>query len=531
MVIDGDGILVSVWNPAESLRVKDTSVCLGALIGDHHDWWRTGAIAPDGSYALFRSDAHTVEMCSDMVASRTVWYVCTNEILIASTSQRAIVFMLKNFVPNPSVYPWMLSSGTLGLGGSWDKRIQCIPGNARLVLHRASWQLQLTKQPVMFEAEDASEAEHKRRLRHAFEDSIDQLEVDFQKWAVLLSGGFESRAILLAIKNHANLKTVTWGLSAAVGDKASDAYVARSVARYLGVANEYYETDFVSGGVERVFRRFVMASEGRIDHITGYADGCEIWRRLHESGITGVIRGDFATVRKVCTSERVARFRNGLRLINDYMELRFEGPQALPESLHRRMGESLSTYRDRVYLEFRLPVVMAALNGIKSCYVEVANPLCSKRIIDVVRRLPDYLRDHKRAWHAVAKSVGPDLPYASARATAYGADILGSPEAVNFLGSEIDQNGARELFSNGFIDWVRAGMVAKHRSYGGGKKVPLRKAIGAMIPRTVKERIRGRPAKFSVNCNLLAFRIFLTSEMHSTLSADAALGRDCAQFL
>ena len=97
------------------------------------------------SYALFRRDENTVELVSDIVSSRTIWYVQTEKCITASTSQRAIVFFLQDFKPNKAVFSWMLSSGTVGPGLSWDSRIQCLSGNSLLFLGRSSWKLTIEK--------------------------------------------------------------------------------------------------------------------------------------------------------------------------------------------------------------------------------------------------------------------------------------------------------------------------------------------------------------------------------------------------
>ena len=161
-LIKGDdvGVLIGVINPSETLPVKDTSVCLGCLLDPDEDWWKPKAKTPDGSYALFRSDEVYVELLTDGVASRTVWYVQTDHVFVASSSQRAIVSLLHSFEPNYEASLWMLSSGSLGPGLSWDRRIQCLPGNARLCLNRSTWQLSLQETPVTFDPLDLPVQEH-----------------------------------------------------------------------------------------------------------------------------------------------------------------------------------------------------------------------------------------------------------------------------------------------------------------------------------------------------------------------------------
>ncbi len=157
---------------------------------------------PDGSYALFRSDENKVELITDIVGSRTIWYVQTEDAFIASTSQRAIVFFLQDFQPNEEAFSWMLSSGTLGPGLSWDKRIHSLEGNARLILDRSSWETEIKKEKVIYEPVDLPDEEHEIRLKKAMEETFDNLSIDFSKWILPLSGGFDSRAILLMLKNR-----------------------------------------------------------------------------------------------------------------------------------------------------------------------------------------------------------------------------------------------------------------------------------------------------------------------------------------
>ena len=71
--------------------------CVGGLFGRLGPWWQVGAEPPEGSYALARWDADTVELVSDICGSRTIWYALTDEAFLASTSQRALVMLLGGF--------------------------------------------------------------------------------------------------------------------------------------------------------------------------------------------------------------------------------------------------------------------------------------------------------------------------------------------------------------------------------------------------------------------------------------------------
>jgi hypothetical protein len=68
---------------------QGSSVLLGCLYGDDESWYQPGAAFPEGSYAIARNGAHSLEVVSDAAASRTVWYSFDEERFVASTSQRA----------------------------------------------------------------------------------------------------------------------------------------------------------------------------------------------------------------------------------------------------------------------------------------------------------------------------------------------------------------------------------------------------------------------------------------------------------
>ena len=93
----------------------------------------------------------------------------------------------------------MLSSGCIGPGLSWDSRIQCLSGNSLLFLDRSSWKLTIKKEGVNFDPLNLSYEQHKIQLRKALEDTFEHLQLDYSKWILPLSGGFDSRVVLLML--------------------------------------------------------------------------------------------------------------------------------------------------------------------------------------------------------------------------------------------------------------------------------------------------------------------------------------------
>jgi asparagine synthetase B (glutamine-hydrolysing) len=72
---------------------------------ENENWHEIGDETPDGAFAIIRSNDQTVQLVTDTLGQRTLWYVLTENFFIASTSQRAILLYLGGFELNEAVIP------------------------------------------------------------------------------------------------------------------------------------------------------------------------------------------------------------------------------------------------------------------------------------------------------------------------------------------------------------------------------------------------------------------------------------------
>jgi hypothetical protein len=530
-IIEMPGILSGIFNPIGPLQTKHGAFCLGHLICPSDDWWQPGAALPDGAYALFRVDEGQLELVSDIVASRTIWYAQTPEVFIASTSQRAIIFFLQSFQANPAVFPWMLSSGTLGPGLSWDSRIQCLSGNSRLLLDRQTWQINLQQGEANFEPADLSTTEHKKRLVEVLAHTFLHLPVDSSKWILPLSGGFDSRAILLMMRDRRNLRCVTWGLKSSLSEEDNDAHVARLLAQHFQLDHHYLETDLSDEPAGKIFNRFLTAGEGRVDGIAAYLDGFQVWKYLFEQNIDGIMRGDEGFGWQPASSSYHVRQSVGARLLSDYANI--ETAEALgletqtwPEPLQQRENETLATWRDRLYHEFRIPVVLSALSDLKLAYVNLITPFLSRKIIELSRTLPDALRTDKALFKEIVRDLSPAIGFAKHEAIAARKGALRAPAVVNLFEAELQTTHARSLLSDKLINSILASLKVADTSSSLKRKrsspTPLKSMVARMMPANLKGQLRQSVLKPHVDSNDLAFRAYLISKTTQMLSADAS---------
>jgi len=529
MVLSDEGLACYVFNPVQSLYVKNRSVCLGYMLNYQENWWLPRTKLPDGTYALFRTNSDYIEVISDILASRTIFYYYDVDVFVASTSQRAIIMYLRSFEFNDKTIPWMLFSGITGPDFSWDKRIKLIPGNTTLMLNRNTWEIKITAKPCIFEHHAESYETYQQQLIEILTDLLQHDEIDYNKWALTLSGGYDSRGLLLFLKDKPGLKTITWGLENSANEKNNDAYIAQAVANYYQIQHSYFATDRSTEDFDTVFQRFLIAGEGRIDHIGGYMDGFKLWSILFNNQITGIIRGDHTFGwSKVFSAEDVYNSLSIKRIYsfsNQEVLGKLDVPgQEIPEYFSRIPGESLSVMRDRLYSVFRVPCILAALNDIKLPYVEVYNPLMTTRVNLFIRTLPDELRTGKKLLKDLINTLSSEIPYTKQEAILTHDRVVQEPNIAIFLKNELNRIPAHSILPPGILSIITGKIELdqtqlKKRS----ARILYYQKIRGTLPGWSKSFIRKRIPKQQLDFNLLAFRALIIHRMHVLLNDDATV--------
>lgn len=518
--------LYSIINPVGTVTTKNESIVLGHCVCDN-EWNTPLNRIRDGSYALIRGNEVLTEVVSDSIGSRALWYYQDDDVFIVSTSQRGIVLFLENFEFNDKVIPWMLSTGSLGPDFSWDKRIQKLKPNSSIILHKEKWKLEEKPDKIIFSEKSRSISEHKIALFDSINSTFKNISFNLDKWILPLSGGHDSRAILYliknAIQNPGDLRSITWGMAESINIEGNDAYVAKKLAERTGIQHKYYHTDIENNSTEVVLRRFIENGEGRIDHISGYTDGFAIWKALFEDGVQGIIRGDegFGWV-TVASSLRV-RYHLGCAHCTDFSNLvdyRMYGipEQETPEYMKQKESESINTWRDRLYHQYRIPTVLSALGDLKLGYLEQATPLLSDKIIRTVRTLPDRLRTEKYLFKRIIRDFKPKLEYATSGATSAPKNILKSKDMVVYIKNELKSKEAASLFSPEFLRMVaNNAVVSKGEIPKPSARHRLKLLFIKFAPQWIRNRISSNK-KLVLDHNILLFRVYIIFYMHKLLS-------------
>jgi hypothetical protein len=527
----GPTIVIGTLNlPAATLRAG-MSLCQGRIYGPADDWNVPGAPFPDGSYALVRDDARFLEAVSDPAGSRSLWYYLDDALFVASNSQRAVTLYAGRFELEPEVVPWLLASGTLGPGLSYNRHLAALPPASSVTLDKAAWTPRLRTGEIRFAPASRPREAERAALAGALEATLAAFgPEDAPRSFLALSGGADSRAIgavLARLRPGVRWRSFTGGPAEAQAVPGTDAYVAARVAERLGTEHRFIANRVSLEPIETVIERFVLASEGRIDHLGGYLDGLEQFRALAADGAETIIRGDTCfggPVFEPADSERAMRrtisllFCGEIASLRPHLAGRLSG-HALPAAFARHPGESLLTWRDRLYLLFRAPCVLSALTETKSAFVEVANPLLSRQALAVACGLPDALRLDKALFREVVEEAVPDLPFAREIGGRTMADVLRQPEVRRLLSASLAEPSARLAFGARFTDWVRGEIALRGHARARAGRTISRLSNWPIGRRAAAEEGGG----VEVHPLRLAFRMHMARVMIDRLSADAAL--------
>ena len=526
-IIQSTGLAYYTFNPVKSNYFHEQSVCLGYMVPGEKEWWIPGSKTPDGTFALFRANDEVVEVLSDYLASRSIWYYCDDEVFMASTSQRALIMGLQSFRFNEKVIPWMLFSGITGPEYSWDDRIKLLPADSVLKLNRKTWQTSLSTQPKKFAPERQSFRQSTEHLNNILSGLLTHDEIDCSKWVLPLSGGYDSRGLLYYLKDKPGLQTVTWGLESSRLAKDNDAFLASAISQHFGVPNTYFSTDRSDESFDILFHRFLLAGEGRLEHIGGYMDGFKIWATLFNRQYAGSIRGDQALRwTKVYVEDQIYPTL-GINTINSFRNLEamksFDLPdQKMPEYFKRAPGESLAVMRDRLYSSFRIPCYLAALNDIKLPFIEVYSPLMTARVNNFVYTLPYNFRTGKKLLKNLITDLTPDVPFATHEAILTHHRVVQEVETAHFLKEEVGSMRYSSVLPTKVLEFIASRIqldpekLKKKSNY-----IITYQQIRDSLPKWTKTIIKKGMPKRDIDFNLMAFRSLIIQRMNMLLNEDA----------
>ncbi len=451
----------------------------------------------------------------DKVGSRTLWYYSDKRRFIISTSQRAIVSIIGNYQANPEVWSWMLSTGSLGPGLSWDKRIAAVPSGATLEYDLLANDVNILPDKWIFSNERAPNdfARNGNELAALLDEISEEYKLHDVRTLLTLSGGYDSRAALFLLKkNNPELRTATWGIPAAFKKKLTDATVARQVSKSWNIHHSEYNVQ-LSGDIESAIDSFLEAGEGRNDHINTFMDGLNMWKSIGAAGYQWVVRADEAFGWLPVRTELDVRTSVAFNKLSDFINIPKNVIASLPEQkepsyLQRLPGELPEDWRDRLYQQYRLPFVIGPLQDLPLNFVEILNPLLHDKVVEFVRTLPAKQRTKKLLYANWVNSLLPNVQYALAPAIPESANISLAGKNRTFFLDFLHSRDASTSFSAELLNYIKP-LVEKKDQYSESLNSRMRSKLLSLTPLALKKLIRNRVTGYQINEGSLALRTYI----------------------
>lgn len=468
-----------------------------------------------------KETGNKVEVYSDSIGDRVIWYYLDENWFFISNSQFYILRIVGNYTPNEKVWPWMLANGNLSAGGSWDKRINAVPPQGSITLSIDEWKVEEKRNIWKFEYQISNRETALELLKEKLFDVASQYKLSMDKTLLTLSGGYDSRATLYLLKgNHSEFRTATWGTQKSFSKKGTDSYIARKIS--LVWQTHHQEFLFrLNNNFDSALEKFLFLGEGRNDHINSFMDGLQMWEDINKMGYTHVVRADEAFGWLPVSTELDARLSVAMGSLNDFNNIpgsvSYDYPIIdLPDHLLRHGSEPVEDYRDRLYQTFRLPFVIGPLQDIPLNYVETINPLLHPQIIQYMRRLPPEFRTNKNLYAEWVKTLLPEIPFAYSQAIPKPDDLLFHSQNKQLFISFVNDTSASRLLGNTLINFLKDNWDKNEKEFSSTSKLKYR-IIHAM-PSGLKKFVRNKITGYTLPVNALALRALIIYKMQMILN-------------
>jgi len=480
----------------------------------------------NGSYALLLIEpaAQRLRLICDRSASQPIFYLKTAD-YFAFSSRLKPFRCLPNWKPkiSRSALAGFLASGYHLQGRVlWDDVAQLGPGQmltleSKTIKVHQYWDFTLSSQTRVGD-EQAYTEELARLLRR----SLARRSRDSDRLGILLSGGYDSRAIAGIMKRlwpDRPLQTITWGEDAHKPE--SDALIAEQLAVHVGSKHTFFKLD--GSALPDHFRSFVRLDEGRTDAVGNYPESLRIFERIREDlGLEVLLRGDECfgwkeDVRRNADMLHSLEIHELDKLTDSYTYLEPRIRRSLEEIDRRQIQRLLTTSlyaelhdrKDHLYFTQRLWGYLNPLSQLKQVEVDLRNPFLDNEILDFIGLLPMELRLGRTLFKMTVERLFPEFQtfeFAKLSSLIDWDQRLGSDMGLQTYIRAVlleQKNGFDEIISRRKLEWFLERVFATAASRG-------RQEIGkADVWKRMRRRILRRQGHFELSPCTQIFRLMI----------------------
>lgn len=401
---------------------------------------------PDGSYCRIQFIDNNIVFYCDRFESKTIWYYLDDEKIIVSNSQRAIVSLKESFNLNLKSISWFLSSGSTGYLNSWDNDIKKVTNSKKYILNTKNWDFNIVT--TTYQIKETHFKTIKEFDEVYYNYTKEYIERFFcinskARFVLPISGGNDSRLLFYVINesfNSDDIELINWGVDKIVktfDDKAAAIQLSKYYQKTL--IDEYLPSRIYE--IDSFFNQYVKNSECRIDHFNAYSDHFRIFEKLFHQNYNFIVRGDIPFTEGIDLNEKMARAHIGIlkfKDYNNYKQFSLEHFVDLQEqdkcNISRKTGETLTEWRDRLYIDYRIPIVISAFSDIINGYIENFSPMMTYSHFELYRNLRDKQKGSKSHIVRLSKKLDKsNIPFNAVPSIPSRLELFNSAENLDYL--------------------------------------------------------------------------------------------------
>lgn len=527
----GINTFIGVLNSEYEINSKTTEI----LSGYKRDIDNKNDLLEDGSYLKIKWDKQHISFNVDRFESKSLWFFQDAEKFILSNSQLLITSLKKSFKINTKTISWFLSSGSTGFQNAWDTEVNKVTHSHHYVFSLNDWQLRKTKKEYAIENIDFS---NEKEYLLKYNDFTKQVFLnlaknsDVQQMVLPLSGGYDSRLLFYIsnqLKEYKSLALANWGVKkdkTVFDDKAAAKEIAESYNKSL---KNYYLPSEIQD-LDSFFDAYIRNGDCRIDHFNAYADRFKIFEQLFNENYKFIIRGDIPFTEGLDLNEKMARAHIGIPKWTDYGNyntyvldnfVEIQEKDILPISKNKY--ESLIEWRDRLYIDFRMPIVISSFDDLINSYIVTISPMMSYSHFLLYNQQKPNKRGDKA--HIVKLSEQLDkskVGFNASSSILSMEELLGTEENIEFLKNSLKKMD-NAAFSKEMIESVSRQLTYNSGQVSSSKPSFKSQAIEFAkqnLPIQLKSLLKAKQTR-NINSLTLAYRILMVDKVYKIFNQAA----------
>lgn len=489
----------------------------------------------DGSYFQIKWDSEKINFNVDRFESKSLWFYQDNEKFILSNSQLLIVSLKQSFTLNLKAVSWFLSSGSTGFQNAWDCNVKKVLHSHEYDFSLKNWNLIIEKkeyavEKIIFSGRKAFLKKYIDFTKSVFIDMAEKISVE--KMILPLSGGNDSRLLFYIsdqLKCYRELTLANWGVKKE-NNEFDDKKAAKEIVKsYNKSLKDYYLPPNIED-LNNFFDVYIKNGDCRIDHFNAYSDQFKIFENMFNEDYKFLIRGDIPFTEGLDLNDKMSRAHIGIPKLTDfenYNSYILDDFLLIQENcsptISKHDNESLIEWRDRLYIDYRIPIVISSFDDLINSYIVTIAPMMSYSHFLLYNEEEPNKRGDKAHIVTLSKRLDQsEVSFDALPSILSMEEIMTTEKNFDYLKSYL-LTMDNKIFSNQMIESISCQLVFRPLKKVNKKNAFKNKIISIAknnLPMRVKSLIKSKN-KQNISSLTLAYRMVMVDKVYKIFNQNS----------